>query len=75
MAQTNDFYDVDGNLIRSEPADPNEIQAADNAAARAYLAETDWYVVRHSETGKAIPEEILTARSAARAKVAAVTPS
>ena len=72
MAQTNDFYDVEGNLIKSEPVDSNEIQAADNAAARAYLAETDWYVVRHAETGKAIPDGILTARAAARAEVAAL---
>jgi len=69
MTQTNDFYDVDGNLIKSEPVDPKEIQAADNVASRAYLTETDWYIVRHAETGKAIPTEILTARAAARLKV------
>lgn len=69
MAQTNDFYDVDGNLIRSEPVDPNEIQEADNVAARAYLTETDWYVVRHAETGKAIPEDVLARRAEARAAI------
>lgn len=36
------------------------------AKARAYLLETDWYVTRLSETGKAIPDEVLTARAEAR---------
>jgi hypothetical protein len=30
------------------------------------LAETDWYVVRQSETGDAIPQEILDYRQALR---------
>lgn len=69
MTQTNDFYDVNGNLIRSEPIDSAIIQAMDNEANRAYLAKTDWYVTRKSETGTAIPEEILTKRQAARAAI------
>lgn len=36
------------------------------AEARAYLIETDWYVVRFAETGVAIPEEVLAKRAAAR---------
>jgi hypothetical protein len=31
-----------------------------------YLAETDWYLTRKNETGKEIPEEILTKRQEAR---------
>jgi hypothetical protein len=40
-----------------------------NREARAYLAETDWYIMRNVETGAAIPEEILKNRAAARAAV------
>lgn len=39
---------------------------ADRAAARAYLAETDWYAVRLAETGKPVPAAIGEARAAAR---------
>ena len=44
-----------------------EIEA--NAArvnAREYLKKTDWYVVRYTETGEAIPEDILQKRTQAR---------
>ena len=41
-----------------------------NKSARAYLASTDWYVIRKEETGTAIPQEILDARAAARASIA-----
>ena len=37
-----------------------------NNEARAYLATTDWYVVRFAETGLAIPQDILAARQSAR---------
>lgn len=69
MSNTNDFYDVDGALVRSEPVDSDVIQAADNEAARAYLAETDWYVSRKAETGKAIPEDVLARRAESRAAI------
>lgn len=45
-------------------------QAATNRQARAYLASTDWYVVRFAESGVAVPSEITTARAAARASIA-----
>ena len=35
-------------------------------AAQKYLAETDWMVVRETETGKPIPEDVRAARSEAR---------
>ena len=41
-------------------------QDAINAEALAYLASTDWYVLRLSETSTAIPADILTKRQAAR---------
>lgn len=51
------------------PPSPEEVQAAKNAEARAYLASTDWYVVRFAETGEAIPDDILAERQSARASV------
>lgn len=46
-----------------------EAQKQTNKQARAYLASTDWYVIRKEETGAAIPQEILDARAAARASI------
>ena len=34
--------------------------------ALMYLAETDWYAIRQAETGKAIPQDVLDKRAAAR---------
>ena len=69
MSKTNDFYDVNGNLVRSEPVDTDVIRMEDNLSNRAYLTETDWYVSRKAETGKAIPEDVLAKREAARAAI------
>ena len=46
-----------------------QAQATINSEARAYLTETDWYVSRLTETGLAVPIEILEARAAARLEV------
>jgi hypothetical protein len=47
-----------------------EEQARSAAAARAeavaYLAATDWMVVRQAETGQAVPKDVLAARAEAR---------
>jgi len=40
-----------------------------NMKARAYLASTDWYVIRLTETGVAIPQEITEKREAARQSI------
>jgi len=44
-------------------------QAKINATSEAYLASTDWYVTRNSETGAAIPDNITAARAEARAAI------
>ena len=44
-------------------------QAKINATSERYLASTDWYVVRRSDTGADIPEEISAARADARAAI------
>jgi len=45
---------------------------AEIATLSTYLTSTDWYATRLAETGKAIPDEILTARQAARDKISAL---
>lgn len=37
--------------------------------ARAYLASTDWYIIREMDSGELCPQEIKTARATARTKV------
>ena len=59
-------------LERQEPTAEeiaNNLVASENYAARKYLAETDWYVTRKAETGKAIPDDIATKRQEARERV------
>ena len=48
---------------------PTPEQLAEQAKAEAlrYLADTDWYVVRLTEAGVAIPEEVRIKRAEARA--------
>ena len=55
-----------------EPVDqptPEQEQARVNTESRAYLASTDWYVIRQQETGEQVPDEIMAERAAARARV------
>ena len=60
--------DKNGNPILKDPPPPTaeELQAQANAEARAYLASTDWYIVRKAETGTEIPADILEKRQTAR---------
>ena len=44
-------------------------QAIINKESRAYLNATDWYIVRESETGIAVPADVAQARAEARATV------
>ena len=44
----------------------DDLKRAKANEAKRFLAETDWYAHRKAETGKAIPEEILTKRAQAR---------
>lgn len=64
--------DANGLPMLADPPAPtlDELKAAKNAEARAYLASTDWYVIRKTETGVEIPADILAARQAARESVA-----
>ena len=62
-------------LERSEPTAEeiaNNQIGIQNSDARKYLADTDWYVTRKAETGKAIPDDVVTKREEARAKVKSI---
>ena len=43
-----------------------DLQRETNATSQAYLASTDWYASRKSDTGEAIPDAIVALRVAAR---------
>ena len=63
--------DKNGKPVLQDPPPPTaeELQSQKNAEARAYLASTDWYVVRKAETGTEIPADVLEKRQAARDSV------
>lgn len=63
-----DFSNVKTAEIKAAEAAQAE-QEAVNTAARAYLASTDWYLVRELETGVPTPQEIKDARQQARLEV------
>ena len=55
----------------AKDAQPLELTAQEilNNESLGYLASTAWYITRHSETGVAVPDELTTARAAARAAI------
>ena len=72
VVQEGDTVEDMPKLEREEPTAEeiaNNLVASENYLARKYLAETDWYVTRKAETGKAIPDDIATKRQEARDKV------
>jgi len=46
-----------------------EAQAVINAEAQAYLASTDWMVLRQADSGEVMPNNIKDARAAARLEI------
>ena len=46
--------------------DPPKTQEQINKEAQDFLDSTDWYIIRLTETGVAVPDEILTQRQVAR---------
>ena len=62
---------VNGEIVKLPfpPPSAEQVQSRTNAEARAYLLSTDWYVVRFAESGVPIPDDIMTARKAARESV------
>lgn len=62
-------YTYKGGKLCVPEVDAGLRQQAVNAEARAYLASTDWYVLRQQETGQEIPADILAERAAVRKRV------
>ena len=56
-------------VIVDEVANAAATQSHTNIDSLAYLASTDWYVTRRSDTSEAIPADIDTARAEARAAI------
>jgi len=46
-----------------------EAQAVINSEAQAYLASTDWMVLRQADSGEVMPNNIKDARAAARLEI------
>ena len=70
-----DATDVNGDEVTLDEAlitaEVTRLEAANaqaelNATNQAYLASTDWYASRKSDTGEAIPDDIVALRVAAR---------
>ncbi len=68
-----DAKDTDGKLIKNEDGSQmvikgvkSVLKAQEKATAGSLLAKYDWYVVRKTETSKAIPTTIKTYRTAVR---------
>lgn len=69
--QANNIMKYGSVVPTQEAIDALEAETAtfrERAEAKKYLANTDWYVTRLTETGTAIPEEVLVARADARIK-------
>ena len=61
-----EITDEEAEAIRVSQLPIIDPQVAINQAALAYLASTDWYVVRFSETGVIVPDAIKALRAEAR---------
>ena len=71
VLQEGDVVDENYVVDKTPPTITPEDIKADNQRvvrenAKKYLTDTDWYVTRKAETGKAVPEDILTKRAQAR---------
>ena len=79
---TRDEQDEEGNataktirrfqIVRNAEPTTNELNEWRISELESYLNATDWYAVRYAETGVAIPDDIKTARQAARDEISAL---
>ena len=59
-------------IVRNPEPTTNELNERRINELESYLNSTDWYAVRYAETGVAIPDDIKTARQAARDEISAL---
>ncbi|MDD3001978.1 MAG: hypothetical protein PHF29_09515 [Candidatus Riflebacteria bacterium] len=79
---TRDEQDEEGNttaktirrfqIVRNAEPTTNELNERRISELEYYLNSTDWYAVRYAETGIEIPNDIKTARQAARDEISAL---
>lgn len=65
VAMTSEEIELHLNPIKTQ----EQLQAEANAEALAYLASTDWYIVRKTETGVDVPSDVLAKRQEARESI------
>jgi hypothetical protein len=56
-------------LVDKLPLTPEQEQELKNSAAREYLSQTDWYVIRQIDDGTPMPADVKAAREAARQSI------
>lgn len=63
--------DENGFPVLTDPTQPSQIEMykLKICELKAFLAETDWYVLRFIETGKDIPDKIKLERNTAREEI------
>jgi len=59
----------DADLVILRTPTTTELQSQANAKAQAYLASTDWMVLRQADSGEVMPNNIKDARAAARLEI------
>lgn len=60
------WKEVGGNIVVDTEAEAQFLRDNENSINRQYLAATDWYITRNTETGIVVPADILTKRQVAR---------
>ena len=67
--QTFGNHIIEGQTFTQSTGTINDTQTSLNIKNRQYLNHTDWYVLRATEGGTAVPSDITTKRAAARAAI------
>ena len=65
----NSEYFPEGHTVIITDITAEKKQQEESNEAKAYLASTDWYAIRKSETAKEIPADVLSKRADARLKI------
>ena len=63
------MVDLEGYTVEIVDISAQLEQEATNASALAFLAESDWMILRELDSGVACPQEVKDARAAARASI------
>lgn len=63
------MVDLEGYTVEMLDISAQLEQEATNASALAFLAESDWMILRELDSGVACPQEVKDARAAARASI------